>query len=58
MAKRDEKCGNCYYWDDQRCHKYAPKPTDERKLNWPTTKGEDWCGEFRRLTGEPQIRTF
>jgi hypothetical protein len=59
------KCANCLYWKtDEKgnigeCHRYAPRPADTslvKKLDWPNTMDEDFCGEF--VEGKPSAGTL
>jgi len=36
---RAERCDACRFWDGL-CRRHAPQPS------WPSTKANDWCGEF------------
>ncbi len=51
-------CGKCVYWNSQdsakgECRRHAPQTVvfkvDEKvqyESTFPTTKAEDWCGDF------------
>lgn len=57
-ATKTEACSKCEYWnkaesDQGECRRQPPqavtfKVNDEVKFEtrFPTTKAEDWCGEF------------
>lgn len=46
-------CGNCAFYRDMECHKYAPRPVvkaDNVKMHlpvWPTLNPIDWCGDWK-----------
>lgn len=46
----DQSCENCFYWREQECRKNAPVPvygSAIRATNFPVTKPDHWCGEWR-----------
>ena len=57
---KKERCGECRYWTDQRCHRHAPTSTEEDRANWPITSEDDQCGDFQKKeTGRaPQVRVL
>lgn len=54
MPDNERSCQNCQWWIRinsliGECRRMPPHPADnvEDPRWWPTTKREDWCGEFR-----------
>jgi len=60
---KDELCVNCKYWSRKpdtaysaysgewgQCRKSSPTIT-----MWPKTFGDDWCGEWKRMTPVPTV---
>lgn len=48
-------CGNCRYFDGDRCHRNAPIPTDVMQplqTLWPRVAAGEWCGEWSSASGE------
>ena len=56
MPNSTEACETCLYWvvlseTDGECRRYAPRPDfsqGQRSKQWPVTRSEAWCGEFKR----------
>lgn len=55
INKEDRYCENCRWWHDPRsfsivmggeCHRYPPTFVPLVDPSWPTTKNDDWCGEW------------
>jgi hypothetical protein len=58
------QCKMCLFWalpepgygPEGKCHRYAPKPFVDTRLNgtglWPYTKGNEFCGEWAPKTSE------
>lgn len=52
----DRTCGNCEWFDDERCHKNPPQMVggiDENgridwHSDWPDVAPTDWCGQWRK----------
>jgi hypothetical protein len=51
-------CEDCQFWealrkDKGQCRRYPPRfdpyPEADATGIWPTTRAEDWCGEFVEL---------
>ena len=55
-----ENCGNCYFYQDMRCHRNPPQTRNshhkaeggfvEQRIpisEWPHVRKDAWCGEFR-----------
>ena len=60
MAKFD--CGQCRYWVMRKslgkhkngdCRRYAPTPGTRPTYLWPSTKAEDWCGDYK---AKPKVK--
>ena len=62
MKKKDCKCSECCFWDENEyrgmssideelitgeCHRNPPT-TDGHLTYFPTTKAQEWCGEFKK----------
>ena len=59
MPLPDHNCKWCRFWDHdtayraeasntrERCKRHAPEVTPSG-TRWPTTQGDDWCGDFER----------
>ena len=48
---QDKQCQDCKFWDNAHirsrmahCRRYAPRIGDNNY--WPSTRDDDWCGEF------------
>ncbi|MHC4464044.1 MAG: hypothetical protein ACYS30_21830 [Planctomycetota bacterium] len=44
------KCKLCEFWQKEngRCHRNSPSISPgSHQLPWPTTQGEEWCGQFQ-----------
>lgn len=51
MKRKDQKCGNCYYFVQVKpkipkgeCRRNSPRG---EKAGWPRTYSVDWCGEWK-----------
>ncbi len=64
--EEDQSCGLCRFWvpiwklesgrEKKRstqgaCHRHAPH-SSALTLSWPTTKADEWCGEFEARKNE------
>jgi hypothetical protein len=46
-----ERCGNCKYFNEDCCRRYAPRPkliitTEDNYVQWPELNEYNWCGEW------------
>ncbi len=48
-----ENCGACHYWRNEYCMRYPPVkvPGYRAATHQTVTAKDDWCGEFRALSG-------
>lgn len=57
LPELNQHCGNCRFYGEHECHRYAPRPkmfgefnspgTGEDEITvWPTLDEDDWCGEW------------
>lgn len=41
------QCGDCMYYEDGRCKRYAPRPSPaDADVEHPRRETTDWCGEW------------
>ena len=51
------KCLNCYYFREERCHRFPPVPTQYGDAIYPKVNGDGvGCGEFK--SGLPASTTI
>lgn len=46
---KNEKCGNCKFYDDGDCRRFPPAPvfdTMDIIFKFPRLPSNKWCGEF------------
>jgi hypothetical protein len=63
-------CNSCRFWEADyfieeapstmgRCHRRAPSPNGtqipDADAVWPSTRGDDWCGEHELSATAPSI---
>lgn len=60
----EERCENCYFWRNQECHRYPPRPRDAGRIGdagvetfWPATVATDWCGSHESIGEVFQLKS-